>query len=334
MIGEDSTTSSSPTRTGKVPSLWQAAAASAASSGGSSSETKRAAVDGQHGVHGDQALGHGVVALPCRSPVHGGGVLHRHRHLHVRRAGVGPADGDAGPRPSTGSPLAGRSGRPACRPPPWTSSVSAPPAKVNGSLVGDGPSEAQAQRRQVDDLVDAPRPTSTWSVAVDLEGVDAARTRARPAAPAVARRAPRPAVLRLQAADPHRRTAARGRPGRRRHSVRVDQRSEPSASLKARGVSTPHWKRTWFFARRRPVGVEHVALVEDGVGHGSRRREAVVRRGRAVRAGRAHGRSSPGFLEELVEGLVPRGQAPAGLEPLQVVERVAPDADASRCSGK
>ncbi len=105
------------------------------------------------------------------------------------------------------------------------------------------------------------------------------------------------------------RRAAAPAPGSTITSVRIDHRSEPSASAQRRGASTPNCQRTWFFARRRPVRVQHVALVEHGVGHRAGRGEAIGR------ARRASSHVLAGFLQQALERLVPRRQGPLGLEP-------------------
>ena len=89
------------------------------------------------------------------------------------------------------------------------------------------------------------------------------------------------------------RTASVGAvPGSTMHSVRADQRSEPSVSLKALGASTPNCQRTWFLRAEARYGIQHVALEEDRVGDGAGRGEAVGHRRRSP----PHRESSPAFL--------------------------------------
>ena len=133
-------------------------------------------------------------------------------------------------------------------------------------------------------------------------------------------------VLHLQAADAH------GQPGRAPgvdHAPRCGSadRSEPSASAQRRGASTPNCQRIWFLRRRRPVRVQHVALVQHGVGDGAGGGEAVARPARIVTP------SSPASFSSRSKVWSQVGQRARGLEPRGARRASRGSTRTSRCSG-
>ena len=134
------------------------------------------------------------------------------------------------------------------------------------------------------------------------------RRRRRRTRPARSRRPPVAAsmlaVLHLQAPDPHRQ---RWRRARDRRPPRSASPTAPtrSAAATAGGTSTPNCHRSWFLRAEAAVRVEHVALVEHGVGHRPGGGEAVGRR--------AHAPSSPASLSSCSSVSSQVGRARAAL---------------------
>ena len=298
MIGDDSTTRVVALRPDEHRERALVAAAGhrrrARSSGGSSSDTKAPSSTRQERVHGDERAGQHRVAVGAASPHHVGGVLDLDGHL--RRS----ASGAVGPR-GRHADHAVDAPRRAHRPPDERAGG---PDRASSSLVVGGEAMIGARRGR--------RPRAAG-------GTVRGRSRARPPRPTAPtgrrrRRGCRPArsrrgvarldgtVLHLQAAHAH---GCSGR--RRRDRPRPRCASTTRSDAFGGGVGRRHehaeLPAQLVLPGRRPVRVEHVALVEDGVGDA---RRATVERRSVTR----HSALLAGFLQQLLDGVVPRRQGP------------------------
>ena len=256
-------------------------------------------------------------------------------HLHVAASRPPRAPWPPGPTPSTArrSPDEPTGQRAVRR--RGSALSSDPPSRWNGSSSAAVPPGPMTSGGRSTDVVDRLVPLDVGRP-VDLEGVDGSeRGPGAGEPPPVSRGLDRPA-LGLQAPDAHpedRRSAS---------AAEVDEAlgagRPPLGPVRlAEGPGRQHAELPahLVLAGRRPVGVEDVPLVEDGVGHRSGRREAVLSSWRVERIS-CRWRSRPllpGLFEERVEGLVPGREASRRPEPLQVVEGVAADPQPSRCRG-
>ena len=198
---------------------------------------------------------------------------------------------------------------------------SAPPSKARTARV-PRPDLEEPERREVDGPVDRLVPFHI-ELAADLEAADAGEVRPSTSPPVqrastTSGAGPAGTGCECRAREPV--------PPRRGTRSGPTNRSEPSSSLNLAGHEHAELPAHLVLPRRRPVGVEHVALVEDGIGDRLRRREAVA-------SPDAHSPSSPACFSSCSKRLVPRRKGPSGLVSLQKVEGVAADAGASRCWG-
>ena len=222
---------------------------------------ERAVVDGQEGVGSRRANGQSLVAGGAAAD-HVGGVLDRDATF---RSALGPSahGGDTHDGRARRAPLAHH-------PADDLAGASASAANVTPAGKANGTSRCAHRRAEQRDgrrgrpRARPPRPTAPRR---------SATSRRRPARTAVDGRLDRRVV------GPGGSGCAR----ERRRPPGIDEAlgahrpalATPSASAPARGASTPNCHRIWFFARRRPVGIQDVALVEHRVGDGACGLEAV-----------------------------------------------------------
>ena len=208
MIGDDSTTSSVTDEHRVGPVAVAGAAAAAARVGRIEQGHEPPVVDGQHRVHGDQAVRHGIVAVQSA----GGprrGVLDRHGDLDDRAIARSGRLAAIRTRPVNRLRDAARSDRRPCRRrrraarstgatgkgerlDPWTVPSRQQAAGVTSTICSTASSQSTCTRPSTSRSVDG----------LESSAVDA-------------RRRSTPPALRLQAADPDRegRGRRRGRPG-------------------------------------------------------------------------------------------------------------------------
>ena len=304
MIGDDSTTSavpSSPTSTGNVPSLRQPGDGVAGVVGRVEQRHERAVVDGQQGVHRDQRMPAPASSRSAPGSAQSDVFSTVDRQLEQAPACRRPTGRSTRTTPSTRSRC--RTRRPTTAPvrrAQHLDLVAGGQARTprhgshrRGAAAGSGRGRSRAR---------PPRPTATHVDAVDVDGPSTGTN----------------AVAAVEAASTARCCTCRQRtrtcstaagPGidddlgahastARSRRAAAQRRRREHAELPAQLV----------LPRRRPVRVQHVALVEHGVGHRAGRREAIA----ACRV--RHHAVLTGFLQQALDRRRPTsGSARAAL---------------------
>ena len=273
MIGDDRTTSVVALRRRPAPGRcrrWRSRRRPPRpSSGGSSSETNGAVVDGQQRVHGDERPGH--APRRGRRRRRASRCVFSTSTVTLTSAAVPSAhavdDPDHAVDRARGGAPPGRRRRPSVG---RAARCSSPPASTNGVLDRRVGHRAGAWIAvEVDLVLDRLVPRHPLD-AVDVD--DLGRLEASPSGRPPRRRDAAPGgsgCARRRAASP---------PGSTTTSVRIDERSEPLGRGVRRRREHAELPAQLVLPGRGPVRVQHVALVEHGVGDGARRRRSGRRR--------------------------------------------------------
>ena len=281
--------------------LTQDAAAARANSGGSNREMNAPSLHGEQRVDRGQRAAHDVVAAGATARTHGVRFSTRTRSL---TSGYGPSgrlgrhphhgrDGLAAPHDAAHEPARAVAQR-------SRSLRDAAQLEGHHPLAGEQLSEPRPARSSSSSTASS---HGVCSGAVDLEGRPRARRRRRPS---VDRSTWRSCTRRNRTLDVERASV----PASRRHSVCIDQSSPPSVSANWPWRDHAELPAELVLPRRRPVGVQDVALVEHGVGD-----LAGPLEGRPAVGGArsAHSRSLAGLLEQRLEACSQVGSARVAL---------------------